>query len=80
MSYLVFASEQDANDAIAVINENMGFPHPGGTTTTWSDIYFSVEDTWFFEKPEVQYMANVPATFIEVENPPQRYFPPSDDE
>jgi hypothetical protein len=78
MAYLVFATEPDAQAALAVINDNMGFPSSSGTTTTWSDIYFSVDNTWFFEEPDAPYMVGVPATYTEVETPPQRYYPPTD--
>jgi hypothetical protein len=80
MSYLVFPTQQLANEALAVINTNMGFPNSQGTTTTWAVPYLSVDNTWVFEKPDVEYMTNVPETYIETETPPQRYVPPFQDE
>jgi len=58
-TWLTFTSETDGNNAIALININMGLPN--AHTTTWANLLHCANDAakWAFQKPANEYMTGV---------------------
>lgn len=62
MKIIEFYTEQEAIDAMAIINGNMGYPiyeNEKLIVDNWDIISKSINDTWIFLCPEDKYLVNV---------------------
>ena len=50
--FYVFQSEEHANNALNIVNQNFGFPDGNGTVTWCTVKKAHNQDLWFFRKPD----------------------------
>jgi hypothetical protein len=76
--YLVFATQADADAAMAIVDREKGFDYPRTMTRTWAmPRQRATDGKWVFVAPEPDVVAKItPAPVIEAQTPDWFPLPP----